>query len=268
MIGQEQLRATIHDLIAHNNFPRFALIVGPVGSGKKTLIQEYFDGTYASDNSADSVREIVNLTYKLNNHLFIFTDIDTMSLAAKNALLKVVEECPNNNSFIMTAENESNVLETILSRAVIFHMEEYTPEELSKYHAQKYPNSYTSGYIVSVCDTPGEIDALMQAGGNVVYDYVNKVIDNIASVSGANAFKIGEKLSFKEGDGKLDLKLFLKTFSACCIDRFKGASNFDIVGYSKACQITSKYIRDLRIKGINKQMLFDSWLLEIREAWR
>lgn len=274
MIGQQNLLKTLDSMIMNHNFPRFALFVGATGSGKKTLIHELFPGESSEDsciyavNTVESVRATVNLAYIFHNKIFVFTDIDDMSIAAKNALLKIVEECPNDNMFIMTAENENNVLDTIKSRAIVFHMEEYTSEELVEYCKLKYPYSDVSDYILSVCDNPGEIDALMSAGGSLVYDYVNKVIDNIALVSGANAFKIGEKIAFKDEEDKIDLKLFLKTFSACCIDRFKGASNFDIVEYSRGCQITSKYIRDLRIKGINKQMLFDSWLLDIREAWR
>ena len=268
MIGQSRLLYNIEVMRLEGKFPQFALFVGPAGSGKKTLIREKFEGVYAEDNKVDTIRQVISMVYKMTDTTFIFTDIDDMSLAAKNALLKVVEECPNNNKFIMTAENEDNVLETIRSRAVIFRMEEYLYDELVSYAKNAYPYSAISDHVISVCDTPGEVNMLMNAGGNLVYDYVNKVIDNIALVSGANAFKIGDKIAFKDEQDKIDLRLFLKTFSACCIDRFKDASNFDVVMYSKGCQITSKYIRDLRIKGINKQMLFDSWLLDIREAWR
>lgn len=254
----------------NHNFPRFAIFVGPEGSGKNLFVfaHTFTNLVFAKDNQVESVREIVNLAYVIRDRTFVFRDVDDMSLAAKNALLKVVEECPNDNRFIMTAEDENNVLETVRSRALIFHMEEYTPDELAEYFSEKYPEYTLSSYIIGVCETPGEINALMNAGGDSVYDYVNKVIDNIALVSGANAFKIGDKIAFKDEEDKIDLKLFLKTFSACCIDRFKDASNFDIVQYSRGCQVTSKYLRDLRIKGINKQMLFDSWLLDIREVWR
>ena len=269
MIGQQNLQKTVNALIKDHTFPKFAIFVGASGSGKNMFVFEhtFTNLVYAKDNHVESVREIINLAYAVHDRTFVFRDVDDMSLAAKNALLKVVEECPNDNRFIMTVEDENNVLETIRSRAVIFHMDEYTYDDLLEYCKLKYPNS-TYEYALSVCENPGEIDALMNAGGSIVYDYVNKVIDNIALVSGANAFKIGEKIAFKDEEDKIDLKLFLKTFSACCIDRFKGSSNFDVVAYSKGCQITSKYIRDLRIKGINKQMLFDSWLLDIREAWR
>ena len=34
-----------------------------------------------------------------------------------------------------------------------------------------------------------------------------------------------------------------------------------------AITITSKYLQKLKVKGINKQMLIDNWVLEIRELW-
>lgn len=270
MIGQEQLQRTMESMILSHTFPRFALIVGPAGSGKKTLLRELFQNLiYAEDNKVESVREIVKMVYSMHDSTFVFTDIDDMSLAAKNALLKVVEECPNNNSFIMTAEDENNVLDTIRSRAIIFHMDNYTADDLAEYINEHQPaESANTSLLLDICNYPGEVDLMCSFGVTEFYAYVQKVVDNIAVVSGANAFKIGEKLSFKENDGKYDLKLFLKTFLKCCVDKFSTASNFDILMYSIGCQITSKYIRDMRVKGINKQMLFDSWLLEIREAWR
>lgn len=271
MIGQTELISKLSALRANSAFPHFVIIIGASGSGKKTLIKELFGNSciYPQDNSVASIRQIIDMAYKVNSQIFVLADVDDMSLAAKNALLKVVEEYPNNNSFIMTATDENNVLETIRSRAIIFNMEEYSYDDIVEYVQANHSSEMSAiNIITDICDTPGEVDLLISCDVTAFYKYVDKVIDNIASVSGANAFKIAEKLSFKEGDGKYDLRLFLKTFIKCCVDRFKDSSNFDVVVYSKGCQITSKYIRDLRIKGINKQMLFDSWLLEIREAWR
>ena len=97
--------------------------------------------------------------------------------------------------------------------------------------------------------------------------YGVKVVDNIARVSGANAFKISNKIALRDETDKYDLRLFWKAFMTECFRRAE--SNIDDILYNmSAIDITSSKLRDLRIKGVNKQMLFDMWLLSIRECWR
>ena len=42
--------------------------------------------------------------------------------------------------------------------------------------------------------------------------------------------------------------------------------SFDVGRYS-GIYTTSKYLQKLRVKGINRSMLMDNWILEIRELW-
>ena len=87
--------------------------------------------------------------------------------------------------------------------------------------------------------------------------------ENIAEVSLANAFKIPSKIALKEDAEGYDLRLFWKAFMKICLQ--------DDVVYgikAEAVQITSKYLQKLKVKGINRQMLIDCWLMEIRELWR
>ena len=127
MIGQKYLKKYVQTLIDEDNFPRFSIFVGPKGSGKKRFLREYFEGIYPEDNKVEKKKKIIDMAYKVSHKTFIIPDADDMSNAAKNALLKVVEECPNDNYFIMTLEDEVNTLGTIRSRAQIFYMDMYFP---------------------------------------------------------------------------------------------------------------------------------------------
>lgn len=266
MIGQTQLLSNIKKLQSEGKFPHFVIFVGPKGSGKKTLLSELFNGVYLENSKVESVRKMIDMVYHVENTIFIMPDADSMSLAAKNALLKVVEECPNDNYFIMTLEDKNNTLETIRSRAIIFTMDNYSSQELTDYVMMKYPNETNVDDLVELCDTPGEIDSVVKYGTEKFYSFVRKVIDNIILVSGANAFKIADSISFGNDD-KYDIKLFLKVFAVECIRRFKTADNADKIMYASWCNITSRYIDELMITGVNKQALFDAWILEIRESW-
>ena len=257
MIGQKYLKKYVQTLIEEDNFPRFSIFVGPKGSGKKTFMREYFDGIYPEDNKVDSIRKIIDMAYKVAHKRFIIPDADDMSNAAKNALLKVVEECPNENYFIMTLEDEVNTLETIRSRAQIFYMDMYFPKDLRDYaDTLGIKDKEELDIIADVCTTPGDVNILHEQGIKDFYDFTNLVLDNVADVSLANALKIPNKLSLKDGAEGYDLRLFLRMFMSLCISK---QANVDWV------RITSECLSRLRVKAINKQMLLDTWIFALRE---
>lgn len=271
MIGQQHLQSQLMQLIENGTFPRFSIIVGPKGSGKKTLVHQIYQnfGVGILSNigtSVDAVRQCIAQSYIIrgNQAIYLFADADNMSNAAKNALLKVTEEPPNNAYFIMTLEDENNTLETIRSRGTVFHMDRYTPDEIGYYFYDKYHTNHGKDeeeIVKELCDTPGDVDTLVKMGIHEFYNYVQLVVDNIAEVSLANAFKIPSKVALKEDAEGYDLKLFWRAFINICFL----TQTYDKWG--PAVSITAKRLQDLRVKGINKQMLMDNWILEMREAW-
>lgn len=54
--------------------------------------------------------------------VFIVSSLQTMSFLSQNALLKVIEEPPENVVFIFTAKELKNILPTIISRVTIFNL--------------------------------------------------------------------------------------------------------------------------------------------------
>lgn len=52
--------------------------------------------------------------------IFILRDVEKLSLAAGNALLKTLEDIPEYNLFILTTKTKENLLETIRSRVLFF----------------------------------------------------------------------------------------------------------------------------------------------------
>ena len=260
MIGQVGLQSRIKQMIENDTFPRFSIIVGPKGSGKKTLLNELFEGIYLEDNKVDSVRKMIEMVYKIGNQTFIMPDADTMSNAAKNALLKVIEECPNNNYFIMTLEDANNTLDTIRSRGAIFHMVPYTKNDLFEYGTTISNDKQAIDYCIGIADNPGEMNKLIEYGTLEFADFISLVCNNIDKTSLANAFKIGDKIALKNDADGYDLKLFWKAFNKECMNRVK--QNILYAGWSI---VTSRHLSQLVIKSINKKMLFDKWIMEIRD---
>lgn len=275
MIGQYNLQSRIEQLIKNHTFPRFSILVGPKGSGKKTFAnwiitkivrQEALSySQVCPDVKIDTIRQIIENAYKtISTNIYVIPDADNMSNAAKNALLKVTEEPPNNAYFIMTLEDENNTLETIRSRGTVFHMDRYTPDEILQYIIEKYGATAEDNVDIfkGICDTPGDADMLVKCGVKSFYDYVQLVVDNIAEVSLANAFKIPSKVALKDTDEGYDLRLFWKAFMKVCFETKIGYKNWGL-----AVEVTSNYLQKLSVKGINRQMLIDNWVLEIRELW-
>lgn len=261
--------------IENNTFPRFSILVGQQGSGKKMMcgfISTHLHAyPYHCGIGVDDIRKMITEANKVSaKMLFIIPDADKMSVAAKNALLKVTEEPPQNAYFIMTLTDVNSTLTTIKSRGTVYYMDNYSVSELYDYARDKTNHTLHDDefeIIRNICETPGEVNILLgddKCGVLDFYNYVEKVVDNIAVVSGSNSFKIGEKITFKDSDvDKFDLKLFWKSFMTICVSRLRN----DPFRYSAGVRITSKYLQELRLTGVNKQATFDMWLLDIRQEW-
>ena len=76
-------------------------------------------------------------------------------------------------------------------------------------------------------------------------------------------------IALKEDAEGYDLRLFWKAVAKVMLDKAKQRGNSkELVKYCYGYCITSKCLQKLRIKGINKQMLMDMWILDIREYLR
>lgn len=278
MIGQGELLHTLGLIVNSESMPHFIILTGIFGSGRKTIIREVILPKFSdkcvwlSSVDTDSMRMISKKAYELHDTLFVIPDADSMRPSAKNALLKVVEESPNNNYFIMTLENIENTLTTLRSRAAVFSMLPYSSDELLVYAKSKYDD--IMGWkerdgVRYVCETPGDVDLLMTYDVSEFLDYVQLVIDNIDKVSGSNAFKIAERVALQEDSSGYDLKLFLRAFMHFCVREYmrESTSKSDIIKYGRWIKCTTRCLNDLYITGIHKQSAFDIWILEVRAAW-
>jgi hypothetical protein len=279
MIGQQSLKIQINKLI-ENGFPRFTVITGQKGQGKKTLAKYIANKLkypiITIDTKIDSIREMIELAYKQTEPIiYLIADADKMSIGAKNSLLKVIEEPPNNAYFIMTLQQIENTLETIKSRCIQLEMENYQLEELNKFIDEIDSNisSLDRAILQDCCQNKYQIELYIKYGVQEFYSYCKKVVDNIWRVQSANSFKIAEKLDLKSDGTGYDIELFLNTFREICLQRLLNIvdnedeqENFKY--YGNSITITSQTIQQLNINGINKTSLIDMWILSIRKIWR
>lgn len=277
MIGQEELLDKFDIEYGIKDLPRFTIITGRKGQGKKTLAREVakrFNYLIIEvGNKIDDIREAIELSYKQTEPIiYLLADADDMSLSAKNSLLKVIEEPPQRAYFMMTLEQIENTLETIKSRAYILKMQDYDYEEKQQMIKELLPKaSLEENQILNKFDNYYQIQKVISYRVIEFADYVKKVFDNIYKVQSANSFKLAEKLDLKNDGNGYDLELFwLAYLHEGMGNLFNCPANndwdkADII--EKCLSLTSNYINTLSIKGINKQMLVDNWILAIRKVW-
>lgn len=274
MVGQIYIKRFMDTLIARDCLPRFILLIGPLGSGKKTLADYIVSEIKANhyivpDVKIATIRDVIADAYKQKTEmLYVVPDIDNMSVEAQNAILKITEEPPNKAYFIMTVTDVNNILPTIKSRAYPVCLDVYKPEEIREYAQStgKLSDVAIDTMVLEVCETPGEVNTFIECGAEKFYDYVDKVVENVDNVTIANLLKTLNSLDITGNGNGYDVNLYLKVFMRCCI--IKGCSStYDArVAYQYIRMIppTSKALIRLHVKGANRNMILTDWLFEVR----
>lgn len=85
----------------------------------------------------DDVRAVKEEAYLSPNELdfkaFVINDASLMTAQAQNALLKLLEEPPDNVYFFLVCENAASLLPTVRSRAPVIRMQTFDEAELDSY---------------------------------------------------------------------------------------------------------------------------------------
>lgn len=270
IIGQKKLIANIDRLIVDGNFPRYSIICGCSGSGKKLIaayIAKKLDALFVPcELGIDAVRDVIKTSYEqMSPIVYMWADSQKMSLGAKNAILKVTEEPPQNAYFIMTTDNTNWLLGTLLSRGTVFNMNPYTKEDLLAFAKYKMENVSDKDLeiLTDVSNVPQDILDLSKIDVTKFNTVVNILCDNIGRSNIANELKIATMLKFKDEDTeneKFDPTLFLRACMFRYCELLKESLN---PVYSNLITTTSRYLADLSSKSLNKVATVDTWILDM-----
>ena len=209
MIGQKNNINTLIQWRCNKSVPRFIIISGDEGSGRLTLAKVIIKMISAKGiimgNSIEEVRETIENAYTITEPTcYIFRNADDMKNEAKNALLKVVEEPPNNAYFIMTVQNIDNMLGTIKSRGTVIKMEPYTREELL--------SATNDEILLKYCSNIGQTMEDVENIKNAEY-LVDEIFQAFRNKSGTQLLKACTNLRGKQTEtDKCDCTLFMRVF--------------------------------------------------------
>lgn len=256
MIGQKNNIKTLIKWRCNKAIPRFIIISGDIGSGRLTLAKVILKMINAKGiimgNSIAEVRETIENAYTITEPTcYIFRNADDMKNEAKNALLKVVEEPPNNAYFIMTVQDIDNMLGTIKSRGTVIKMEPYTREELLSVTSDEVLLNYSTNIGQLQIDKV-EIQKAEKC--------VDAVINALKDKSGTKLLKACTQLKGKQTEiDKCDCVLFMRVFR----------KNILSLGTSLLQSISIYHIprcmQELSRSTINKKASIECMLINILE---
>ena len=280
MIGQTKLLTELNKLVVDNKLPRFFILNGAKGSGKDLIIKHLsknFSNFVTVEKGIDDIRRMIRTCYGIASPtLYYINNSEGMSIQAANSLLKILEEPPRIAYFVLAVENLNSrcILPTIKSRATIFKLDPYTPEQLSSYIKETKRNvTAVEDVIVELlCQTPGEVNYLVD-NYNIVefWKYVKLVLAHIGKSSGTNSFKISNKMKFKDDGEGYDPIFFmnaLSVYALSCMNQVLKTDPIKLKKYKDSVSIISKYKAEMKILSISKPALFDMFLLDLRQIWK
>lgn len=257
MIGQKNNIQTLIQWRCNKSVPRFIIIAGDEGSGRLTFAKAILKTINAKGiimgNSISDVRDTIEQAYYITQPTcYIFRDADDMKNEAKNALLKVVEEPPNNAYFIMTVHNIDNMLSTIRSRGTVIKMEPYTMQELRSVSEDELSLEY--------CNNIGELQ-IPHEEIQRAEDCVDGVLKALKEKNGTRLLKACTQLKGKQTEtDKIDCSLFFKVFQKRLYRMFENFElSFECIQPLFICK------QELNRNTINKRASIESMLIKILE---
>ncbi len=226
LAGNSRVKESLNNLIKDSHLPHAIIIDGDEGTGKHTLarfiakaamcegenrpcgecrscklcesgnhpdIQPVVPEEKKKALNAAQVRKIRSDSFVKPHYggmkIFIIDKADFLSEVSQNALLKIIEEPPQNIMFILICESANRLLDTVLSRCVTFTL--YPPEsrEALEYlleHTDKKESEIISALNASHNNIGKALTALgrrRSEKGAVAADFLNALLENEPSLS-------------------------------------------------------------------------------------
>ena len=213
LIGHENTIRTFMD--AWNNRETHPLhpvwmLCGPRGIGKATLayhiakivygnVGDFFiidlarnidergnaksDAKMISVNTVRAMIERMQMSSMSGQWRVVLIDsVDELSVAASNAILKLLEEPPQQTLFLLVTHQLSNVLPTIRSRARVEKMRPLTISQLSELCAKFMGDTEINSEILKLANGSfGKIANLKSSGGDIIYEELLNVLRDKSS---------------------------------------------------------------------------------------
>ncbi len=260
IIGQENVTKILRNQIKNGNISHAYLFSGTRGTGKTSAAKVFarainclnpkdgepcnecdvckgiLNGTItdviemdaASNNSVENIRqirqEVVYATVDVKYRVYIIDEVHMLTTSAFNALLKTLEEPPENVVFILATTEQHKIPVTILSRCLKFDFNRLTEEDLYKRikfvldsenvkyedEACKYIATLADGAArdalsildrcISEMDDVLKYEDIQNIVGAIDKKIINQIVDNILDYDSLNALSAVDEVIKKGKD--------------------------------------------------------------------
>ncbi len=95
-------------------------------------------GQIGVNEAEDIVKKLVLKSYEGGYKVMIIWMAEKMNISASNKLLKLIEEPPEKTLFLLIAENEEQIIKTILSRCQVLHIKALSKSVIKEELIKKY----------------------------------------------------------------------------------------------------------------------------------
>ena len=154
------------------------------------------DAKYISVRTVRSMIEKMQMSSMSGKWRVVLIDaIDELTVAAENAVLKLLEEPPQQTLFLLVTHQLSNVLPTVRSRARVEKMRPLTISELRELCVRFTGSEEVNSEILKLANGSfGKIANLKASGGDAIYgDLINILQDK--NSNGSDLMNIASKIA-------------------------------------------------------------------------
>mgnify|MGYP003300407088 CR=1 FL=1 len=203
MIGQENIKTRFKYLIEQNRLPKVTIINAPKGYGKKEFIKWL---SYESNipyklygNKIDEVRKAIEDSQnEFTIQFYVFEGLEqnngTQNKNAQNAILKFLEEPPQNAFIILLCNDYKYLLPTLQNRGIRVDFEGYSKEELHYFT--------TNELALKIYQSPSDLIKVNEINLDELLTVTNKIIDKLDLAGICNALNLNTYVKYKDAEGK------------------------------------------------------------------
>lgn len=269
MIGQSSI---IGKFNTFDKLPSAMILIGPTGSGKKTLLKTLTSMLWVDIVHINKVLsdELKSELYSHSNKCIVAIDLTLpmqykQNIAIQNSILKFAEETPKNFKLIILANDESSLLNTLLNRCYIQKLDEYSKRELFLIAKDNNLISYKTYSDKEFEYMKYPIDILLDLSLNMLNSMeslVDTIFSSIGKANISNTLSISKKIDFNGDNNDLyNLNIFMNIFNYKLLNLLK--TSYDIKYYD-TFKLFNILQRDITKANINKSYLFEKFLLDIK----
>lgn len=260
MLGQAKLLSTIQRYIDTSSFPRTLLLEGKWGCGKHTLCHEIAQrmqlelSDITNTLTLDTLQEI---STRPTPYIYLI-DASSISVKEQNIILKFLEEPLKNSYIIVLCESRYKLLPTVLNRCQTVSFEEYSELELLSIVKQN-----VEPCILSIAHTPGMLFKLLDSPTETMISLATQIFEKLCVASYSNALTIPYKLYYKAAkESLLEFNLFVYVLLHISYEFYK-QNKITLIEY----QLTDTLYNDCQIKNIDKQKLFEHYIISMKRYY-